>query len=111
MEEGVDLIDGILYAEAQLDNETTAVWDAINGICPEILQPICTNISNVATCNFDAIMANDTAVVDFLVLLDATRTDIYHELNKSRSDLLDSIAFANSISDIRQVATRIYVAR
>lgn len=101
MEEGVSLIDSVLYTDQQLTNDTMEAWDAINGICPEILQPLCTNISDVATCNFDAVLENYTDVVDFLALLATTQDEIYHQLNHSKNDLLSAIAFASSIADIR----------
>lgn len=101
MEEGVSLINNVLYTESQLENQTQAALDAINGICPEVLQPICTNITDVQTCNFEVILNNYTDIANFVALLAATKADMYKQLNRSKYDLLDSIAFANSISDIR----------
>ncbi len=95
------LIDGVLASQEQLVIETKEAWEAINGICPQVRDPICTEITNVDSCNFEGILESNEDVVTFLNFVADTRSLVFDQLNRSRKDLLESIEFANNIGDIR----------
>ena len=101
MKEGVVLIDSVMYSQDQLVNATTNAWNAINGMCPEVRDTICTNISDAASCNFQGVLDNPDGMTDFLGFAANTGSFVMDQLNQSRNDLLESIDFANSIGDIR----------
>ncbi len=101
MKEGVILIDNVISSQDQLVIETKDAWEAINGICPQIREPICTEINDVNSCNFEGILETSEDMMMFLNFVADTRSLVFDELDKSRNDLLESIEFANSIGDIR----------
>lgn len=101
MNEGVVLIDSVIYSQDRLVIDTKNAWDAINRICPQVREPICTNITDAGSCNFAGIIENTEGLSEFLGFVANTRALVMDQLNQSRNDLLESIEFANNIGDIR----------
>lgn len=102
MKEGVILIDSVIYSQDQLVIDTKDAWDAINEMCPQVREPVCTNITDVASCNFQGIIENTEGMTEFLSFIANTRSLVIDQLNDSRNDLIESIEFANSIGDISE---------
>lgn len=89
LEDGIALIDSILITQNTTAVETEQVLDAMNGMCTQVRDKICTDIVNIDTCDFDGILENSTALRTFVAALSDTKVLIFEELVKSREDLVD----------------------
>ena len=101
MNEGLALIDSVIYSQDQLVIDTKDACNSINEMCPEVREPICTNITDVASCNFQGIIENTEGMEEFLSFIANARSLVMDQLNQTRNDILQAIDFANNISDIR----------
>jgi hypothetical protein len=83
---GIRLIDIIIDNQVEVERNVEALLTELNSICPSVRDPLCTDISDVSTCNFDGVFEGD-AVSDFVAFWADAKSVSYDELEKSRSDL------------------------
>jgi hypothetical protein len=98
LQEGIDLIDTILEEQNLSSTEMEAVLNAVNSICPEVRDPLCTNITDPATCNLDGIFDGE-AVLNFITFFATARSLVYEELYQCRADLVDLLVVAGEMED------------
>jgi hypothetical protein len=99
---GIELIDTVISNQRLAVLETEDVLGFVNGICPEIRDPICTNTTDPTSCNFDGIADNGQAIFDFLGIVVNANSLVYEELLKSRDDLVDLLESSNNMGDISE---------
>eukprot|EP00934_Nitzschia_sp_Nitz4_P008585 Nitzschia sp. Nitz4//scaffold211_size37880//865//2887//NITZ4_007697-RA/size37880-augustus-gene-0.57-mRNA-1//-1//CDS//3329541952//8575//frame0 len=102
---GIDLIDGILQKQQETVDQSDVTIETMNSMCPTVRDPICTNTTDVATCDFSGIFGanveNNTDVMEALVEIHGnTKAIISEELVKSREDLVDMLTVINDMGEI-----------
>jgi hypothetical protein len=95
---GIDLIDTILEEQTPPSTEIEAVLNAVDSICPEDLDPLCTNITDPITCNLDGVDVGEV-VLNFITFFATARSLVYEELFQSRADLVDMLVVADELED------------
>jgi hypothetical protein len=95
---GIDLIDTILEKQTLSSTEMDAVLNAVNSICPEVRDPLCTNITDPITCNLDGDDVGEV-VLNFITFFATARSLVYEELFQCRADLVDMLVVADEMED------------
>jgi hypothetical protein len=97
---GIDIITNLLNENEAISSELDGFLADTNRICPTVRDPICTDLSDVSTCNFEGIF--DSTILQTLLEHFATseRSVAYDtELVKARNDLEDLLVVADNIDD------------
>jgi hypothetical protein len=84
----IGLIDIILDNQVEVESTLKTLLTEVNSICPAVRDPLCTDISDASTCNFDGVFEGDV-LSDFVAFWADVKSVTYNELDKSRSDLED----------------------
>jgi hypothetical protein len=102
--DGIELIDEIVGNETLVFSDTEDVLGAVNGLCPEIRFPICTDTRDPDSCNFDNITLNGDVLLDFVRLALDAGSLVDEELLKSRADLVDLQETTENMRDFGDVS-------
>ena len=107
MRDGIALIDGILETQSDVVNKTQTLLEGMNGICPDVRDPICTIVSDSDSCNFDGIVEEDEQddLRGFLQSVAELKLGLMEDLLDSRSDIEDLLKVADDYDDLRWVHT------
>lgn len=104
MEGGINLIDLILKNQTEIETQSQNTLEAVNGICPEIRDTICTDVLNISTCDFEVVFQEDGAVdtiSDFFEAVGDTKEDVFDDLMSARADLVELLQIADNMNDFR----------
>jgi hypothetical protein len=98
-EGGINIIDDVLIQNEQAGVLVEDLLENINGICPTVRDPLCADLDDISTCNFEGIFDTDTVQAVVEHFRGNERSVVYTELNRARGDLEDFLKVANDIDD------------
>ena len=91
--EGIEIIDLALSQNEETGIVVERLLEDLNGICPNVRDPLCTDLNDLTTCNFDGIF--DTQTLENVVSHfrgggtgeGSDQSQLYADLAKVRNDL------------------------
>jgi hypothetical protein len=96
---GIDLIDLIDEQNAATSIAVEGLLEDANHICPSVRDPLCTDLSNPSTCNFEGVFDTDVLQITLEHFAGAERNVYYQEIFKARDDLEDLLLVAADLDD------------
>jgi len=90
-------LDGVIEQNDATGQEVDSLLEEINGICPNIRDPICTDLSDVSTCNFEGIFDGEVLTNTLEHFSEGERSVYYQESRKAKEDLETFLQVTNDI--------------
>lgn len=87
--EAIMLLDNFLFRQKMAFEVINPYLMDINGICPNVTQSICSDITNSSTCDFEDIPVSDEFEAAFIFLIDNVNATALEKADEIRSDLND----------------------
>jgi hypothetical protein len=96
---GINLIDLIDEQNAATSIAVEGLLSDANRMCPNVRDPICTDLSNPSTCNFEGVFDTDVLQITLEHFAGAERNVYYQEIVKARDDLEELLVVVEDLDD------------
>jgi hypothetical protein len=100
IQEGVEFMDLLIESLSNVMEDVFSLLETVNnGICPGLQETICTNLTDVSTCNSTRVIADGSLVLEPLVKHFYSDRSLVSKLIQARDDLAGLIIVADEMNE------------